>query len=226
MAVVVVVVLVVFVLPKFESFFSQLGANLPLPTRMLLSGSSFIGQFWWLILVVVLSTGIAAIAAKRRPSGQAFVDGLLLKMPVLGSLIRASIIERLCRVLASMIDSGVSLPEAMSVAAQCADNAVYRRGMESIRAEMMEGRGIAGPLTATGLFPSAAQQMFRVGEETGTLNVQMETAANYYKRELDQKIKRFTSLFEPAVIILVGVIVGFVAIALVTAMYGVYNQVH
>jgi type IV pilus assembly protein PilC len=125
-----------------------------------------------------------------------------------------------------MIDSGVSLPEAMAVAAECADNSVYRRGMEVIRSEMMEGRGIAGPLAATGLFPTAAQQMFRVGEETGTLNVQMETAADYYKRELDQKIKRFTSLFEPAVIIVVGVVVGFVAVALVTAMYGVYNQVH
>ncbi len=225
MAVVVVLVLVIFVLPKFESFFSQLGANLPLPTRILLSMTAFLGQFWWLILAVVLIAAVGGILAKRQPRGQAFIDGLLLKMPVLGGLIRASIVERLCRVLASMIDSGVSLPEAMAVAAECANNAVYRRGMEAIRNEMMEGRGIAGPLAATGLFPTAAQQMFRVGEETGTLNVQMETAADYYKRELDQKIKRFTSLFEPAVIIVVGVVVGFVAVALVTAMYGVYNQV-
>ncbi len=225
MAVVVVLVLVIFVLPKFQSFFDQLGANLPLPTRILLAMSSFLGQFWWLIVTVALATIIGALVAKRQPRGQAVVDGLVLKVPVLGGLIRASIVERLCRVLASMIDSGVSLPEAMAVAAECADNAVYRRGMEAIRSEMMEGRGIAGPLAATGLFPTAAQQMFRVGEETGTLNVQMETAADYYKRELDQKIKRFTSLFEPAVIIVVGLVVGFVAVALVTAMYGVYNQV-
>ena len=154
------------------------------------------------------------------------LDSALLKVPILGGLIKAAIVERLCRVLASMIDSGVPLPDAMTVAAECANNLTYKRGMETIREEMMEGRGIAGPLAETGLFPTAAQQMFRVGEETGSLNLQMETAADYYKRELDLKIKHFTSLFEPAVIVFVGVVVGFVAIALVTAMYGVYNQAH
>jgi type IV pilus assembly protein PilC len=91
---------------------------------------------------------------------------------------------------------------------------------------MMEGKGLAGPLSETGLFPGAAHQMFRVGEETGTLNEQLETAADYYYRELDIKIKKFTAVFEPAIIIFVGVVVGFVALALVSAMYGIYNQVH
>ena len=89
----------------------------------------------------------------------------------------------------------------------------------------MEGQGLAEPLARTGLFPGAARQMFRVGEETGTLDEQLETAAIYYDRELDFKIKRFTGLFEPAVIIFMGVIVGFVAVALVSAMYGIYHQV-
>jgi type IV pilus assembly protein PilC len=91
---------------------------------------------------------------------------------------------------------------------------------------MMEGNGLAGPLAETGVFPAAAQQMFRVGEETGTLDKQLETAARYYNRELDTRLKHFTSLFEPAIIILMGAIVGFVAIALVSAMYGIYRQVH
>ena len=90
----------------------------------------------------------------------------------------------------------------------------------------MEGQGLAEPLARTGLFPGAAQQMFRVGEETGTLDEQLELAATYYNRELDIQVKRFTSLFEPAVIIFMGVIVGFVAVALVSAMYGIYRQVH
>ena len=90
---------------------------------------------------------------------------------------------------------------------------------------MMQGRGLAEPLARTGLFPGAAQQMFRVGEETGTLDTQLDTAANYYHRELDVRVKHFTSLFEPAVIIFMGVVVGFVAVALVSAMYGIYNQV-
>jgi type IV pilus assembly protein PilC len=90
---------------------------------------------------------------------------------------------------------------------------------------MMEGKGLAGPLAATGLFPGAARQMFRVGEETGTLDQQLQVAAEYYSRDLDEKVKRFTSLFEPAVIIFMGVVVGFVAVALISAMYGIYSQV-
>ncbi|MEI6700798.1 MAG: type II secretion system F family protein [Actinomycetota bacterium] len=226
MAIVVVVVLCAFVLPRFRAFFGQLGAKLPLPTRMMLGFSSLVSTYWWLILLVTIGVVVGFITAKRTPAGKALLDSTMLKVPVLGGLIRASIVERLCRVLASMIDSGVPLPDAMTVAADCANNLTYKRGMQKIREEMMEGRGIAAPLAETGLFPTAAQQMFRVGEETGSLNLQMETAADYYKRELDLKIKHFTSLFEPAVIVFVGVVVGFVAVALVTAMYGVYNQVH
>ena len=113
----------------------------------------------------------------------------------------------------------------MTVAAESANNAVYSRGLMEVRTQMMEGEGIAGPLAATGLFPGAAQQMFRVGEETGTLEDQLDTAAIYYNRELEVKLKHFTSLFEPAVLIFVGVVVGFVAVALVSAMYGMYSQV-
>jgi type IV pilus assembly protein PilC len=91
---------------------------------------------------------------------------------------------------------------------------------------MMEGSGLSDPLAESGLFPSAVRQMFRVGEETGTLDKQLETAAAYYGRELELKVKHFTSLFEPAVIIFMGVIVGFVAIAMVSAMYGIYKQVN
>ena len=226
MAIVVVVVLCAFVLPRFRAFFGQLGAKLPLPTRIMLGFSGLVSTYWWLILLVTVIVVGGAITAKRTPAGKSMLDSALLKVPILGGLIKAAIVERLCRVLASMIDSGVPLPDAMTVAAECANNLTYKRGMETIREEMMEGRGIAGPLAETGLFPTAAQQMFRVGEETGSLNLQMETAADYYKRELDLKIKHFTSLFEPAVIVFVGVVVGFVAIALVTAMYGVYNQAH
>jgi type IV pilus assembly protein PilC len=124
-----------------------------------------------------------------------------------------------------MLRAGVDLPQAMAVTANSANNAVYRTGIEHIREQMMEGQGLAVPLARTGLFPGAAQQMFRVGEETGTLDTQLETAATYYHRELEVRVKHFTSLFEPAVIIVMGVVVGFVAVALVSAMYGIYSQV-
>jgi type IV pilus assembly protein PilC len=103
---------------------------------------------------------------------------------------------------------------------------VYRRGLDQVREEMMEGQGLSQPIARTGLFPGAARQMFRVGEETGTLDQQLSLAASYYDREVDIRVKRFTGLFEPAVIIFMGLIVGFVAVALVSAMYGIYHQVH
>ena len=107
-----------------------------------------------------------------------------------------------------MLKAGVALPEAMRVTAESANNAVYSSGIATVREEMMEGQGLAEPLARTGLFPGAARQMFRVGEETGTLDAQLATAAAFYDRELDVKLKRFTSLFEPLVIIFMGVIVG------------------
>jgi type IV pilus assembly protein PilC len=225
LSVVVVLILTVYVLPKFQVFFKQLNAKLPLPTRMLLGLSGFMSSYWWLLLIIAIGGVITIVAMRRNPVGHARIDEFLLRIPVLGDLIRTAIIERTCRVLASMIDTGVPLPDALSVAADCANNTVYREGLDHIRSQMMEGRGLAAPLSETGLFPGAAHQMFRVGEETGTLNDQMDVAADYYSRELDVKLSNFTSLFEPAIIIAVGIVVGFVAVALVSAMYGIYNQV-
>jgi type IV pilus assembly protein PilC len=225
MSIVVVVVLAAFVMPRFVVFFKSLNAKLPLPTRMLLGATSLFGH-WWFVLVggALLFVGLF-ISMRRSPKGRMILDGVILKLPVLGNLIQAAVLERICRVLSSMIRAGVDLPQAMTVTADAANNSVYRRGIGKIREEMMQGQGLAEPLARTGLFPGAAQQMFRVGEETGTLDLQLETAAVYYHRELEVRVKHFTSLFEPAVIIFMGVIVGFVAVALISAMYGIYSQV-
>jgi type IV pilus assembly protein PilC len=225
MSLVVVVVLAVFVLPRFRVFFKSLDAKLPLVTRMLLAMTGFFSTYWWIFVVAIIVAVVTIFTMRRTPAGRARLDSMILRVPVVGDLIQTAIIERTCRVLASMIESGVPLPEAMSVAADCANNQVYRQGIDKIREQMMEGRGLAQPLAETGLFPGAAHQMFRVGEETGTLDQQMETAADYYYRELDIKITKFTALFEPMIIIFVGIVVGFVAVALVSAMYGIYNQV-
>jgi type IV pilus assembly protein PilC len=225
MAVVVVVVLATFVMPRFVVFFKSLHAKLPLPTRMLLSATSFISSYWFVLLGLLISLVVGFVAMRRSPRGRAVLDSILLKVPVLGLLVQAAVLERICRVLSSMIRAGVDLPQAMAVTADASNNAVYRKGIGHIRDEMMEGQGLAEPLARTGLFPGAAQQMFRVGEETGTLDTQLETAAAYYHRELEVRVKHFTSLFEPAVIIFMGVVVGFVAVALVSAMYGIYSQV-
>jgi type IV pilus assembly protein PilC len=226
LAVVTVIVLATFVLPRFKTFFSSLNAKLPLPTRMLLSISDLISKWWWAILLLIILFVVAIVAMRRSKKGRARLDATLLKTPVVGGLLQAAIVERVCRVLASLVTAGVDLPRALAVTGDAANNVVYRDGIERIREQLMEGSGLATPLAETGLFPAAARQMFRVGEETGTLDKQLETAAAFYHRELELKVKHFTSLFEPAVIIFMGLIVGFVAVALVSAMYGIYRQVH
>jgi len=110
------------------------------------------------------------------------------------------------------------------VAGDTANNAVYRKALIGARDRMIRGEGIARPIAATELFPIAAVQMFRVGEDTGSLDQQLETAAEFFEQELDYKVKKLTTLFEPAVIILMGIVVGFVAIALVSAMYGIFED--
>jgi type IV pilus assembly protein PilC len=225
MSIVVVLVLGVFVMPRFVVFFKSLNAKLPLPTRMLLGATSLFSHWWFVFMGLVVALIVGFVAMRRSPKGKMILDGIILKLPVLGDLVQAAVLERICRVLSSMIRAGVDLPQALAVTADASNNSVYRRGLSHIREEMMEGQGLAVPLARTELFPGAAQQMFRVGEETGTLDLQLETAALYYHRELEVRVKHFTSLFEPAVIIFMGVVVGFVAVALISAMYGIYSQV-
>jgi type IV pilus assembly protein PilC len=225
MSVVTVLVLAVFVMPRFEVFFASLHAKLPLVTRMLLSTTAFMGKWWYAEIAFVIIIVGGFIATNRSPGGRARLDAIKLKLPVVGDLTETAIIERTCRVLASMLRAGVDLPRSMAVTAESSNNAVYRVALEKIREAMMQGQGLAEPIAQSGLFPAAARQMFRVGEETGTLDQQLEVAAAYYGRELETKLERATALFEPAIIILMGVVVGFVAVALISAMYGIYNQV-
>jgi type IV pilus assembly protein PilC len=173
--------------------------------------------------VIILVVGF--VSMRRSPGGRARMDAVMLRLPVVGDLTQTAILERTCRILSSMLKAGVDLPRSMQVTAESANNAVYHKALEEVREAMMEGQGLAGPIARSGLFPGAARQMFRVGEETGTLDQQLDVAAEYYNRELETKLDRATALFEPAIIIFMGVIVGFVAVALISAMYGIYNQV-
>jgi type IV pilus assembly protein PilC len=225
MSVVTVLVLALFVLPRFTVFFKSLHAKLPLITRMMMNSTSFIGHWWYAEAAFVIIVVGGFIAMRRSPGGKARLDALVLRLPVIGDLTQTAILERVCRILSSLLKAGVDLPRSMAVTADSANNAVYHNALEAIREAMMEGQGLAGPIARSGLFPGAARQMFRVGEETGTLDQQLDVAAAYYNRELETKLERATALFEPAIIIFMGVVVGFVAVALISAMYGIYNQV-
>jgi type IV pilus assembly protein PilC len=225
MSVVTIVVLAVYVLPRFKSFFASLNAKLPLPTRMLLATTGFLTNWWWALLGGLVGIAATLFLIARTQSGRHFFDQVLLKIPVVGSTIQYVLVERFARILSSMVSAGVNLPDALRVATEALPNQVFVRALQQVREAMLHGEGLAAPLAVTGIFPNTASRMIRVGEETGTLDDQLATTAKYYEGELDYKIKKLTSLFEPLVIIVMGSVVGFVAIALISAMYGIFHQV-
>lgn len=225
-AIVAIVIITAFVLPRFKTFFTSLNAKLPLPTRMLIGIANFVVNDWYVLAGIAGLAIAAVIFSILTATGRQWRDHVFLRIPVLGDLIRTAILERFCRILASMVGAGVPLPDALRVTSDATSNVVFRQGMIEARGAMMRGEGLAGPLAESELFPAAARHMFLVGERTGTMDEQLGTAATYFDRELDYKLKQFTALFEPAVIVFVGVVVGFVAVALISAMYGIYRQVH
>jgi type IV pilus assembly protein PilC len=219
------IVMAVYVLPKFRDLYTSLHAHLPLPTRMLLGFTNFMTNWWWAILLgigVVLAILWAMFGGEH---GKARRDATLLKLPALGSLFRLIAIERFCRVLATLVQSGVPLPDAVQVSADSTNNAVFQTKLATVREAMMRGEGLARPITASGIFPPAARQMIRVGESTGSLDTQLQSAATFYERELNYELKRVTDMFEPAILLIVGGAVAFVAIAQISAMYSIYHQV-
>jgi type IV pilus assembly protein PilC len=225
MSLVTVVVLSTFVLPRFKVFFASLHAKLPLPTRMLLAVTGFVGTYWWALIGGVVALALIFYTAIHTEPGRYARDKFFLAVPVIGSTIQFALVERFCRILSSMVGAGVSLPEALRVATESLRNLVFMRSLSGVGEAMLEGEGLAGPLVSSGLFPTIAAQMMRVGEETGTLDTQLEQTARYYEGELDYKLKKVTALFEPIIIVIIGGLVGFVAVALVSAMYGIFNQV-
>ena len=225
LAVVAVVVFGAFVLPKFKGLYSSLGAKLPLPTRMLLAFTDFMQHSWYFVLAGFGLLVLAGYGALGGEKGKQRRDKFALRMPVLGSLFNLIAVERFCRVLAALASAGVSLPEAVEVAGDSTNNRVFQSKLRDARQSMVRGAGLSGPLTDTGLFPPAARQMIRVGESTGSLDIQLASAAQFYSRELTYRLKKATDLFEPIVIVGVGFVVGFVAVAQISAMYSIFKQV-
>ena len=224
LAVFTVAVLAGYVLPQFKPLFEEMDAELPFMTRALLFVADLFTIYWYIPFTIFASfCGWIAWMLKAK-KGREFKDRLVLKIPVINGIVEYAILERFCRILSTMIRAGVPLPDAMKTTTDATSNTVFRERLEEAQVEMMEGGGFYKPLARTELFPGAARQMFKVGEETGTLDQQLEVASIYFDRELESRIKRFTTMFEPAMIVGVGVMVGFVAVALVQAMYGVLDS--
>lgn len=220
-----VMILAGYVLPQFKPLFEELNADLPLPTRLMLFVARFFTDLWYVTAIGVLLLVATVAFFVAHPTGKELWQRLVLRMPIIGGIVEYAILERFCSVLGAMLQAGVSVPAAMITTTDAVSNVVYREQLEIATQQMLEGSGFAQPLIETELFPGAARQMFKVGEETGTLDEQLSVAAEYFNRELEYRIKTFTTMFEPIMIIGVGVIVGFVALALVSAMYGVLGGI-
>jgi type IV pilus assembly protein PilC len=224
-AVVAMIVMSVFVLPKFSGLYRGLGAQLPLPTRMLMGFTDFITTSWPFILFgIMLIVGVLGlIIGGSRGKGRR--DVIAMKMPLIGNLYSLISLERFCRVLSSLSMAGVPLPAAIGLSAESTNNSIFQSRMVSVREVLVRGGGLYEPMAETGLFPIAARQMIQVGERTGMLGSQLSKAANYYEREVSFTMKKATDLFAPMVILFVGLVVGFVAVAQIAAMYSIFGQI-
>ncbi|MEY4372384.1 MAG: type pilus assembly protein PilC [Actinomycetota bacterium] len=224
-AFIAIIAMSIFVLPRFSTLYRSVGAKLPLPTRMLLGITDFFTSFWWLILfglIAIGALGYLTIGGNRRKAQR---DALIQRLPVFGPLVKLISVERFCRMLAALTHAGVPIPEGIGVAADSTNNTVFAGKIDDVREALLRGASLSDPLRETGLFPNTAQQMINIGERTGALSVQLSKAANYYEREVSGRIKRATDLFEPLVILVIGLVVGFVAVAQVSAMYSVFSQI-
>jgi type IV pilus assembly protein PilC len=223
---VVVLIIVVFAIPRFADFFEGFDAELPLPTRMLMAVADFVGSPAGLITGVVLVALICAtLLYIRTTKGRRNLHALQLKIPLISTVVTYSSTERFTRVLAALLDAGVPLTDALPTAIDCANNMVYKERLSDAMEAVLAGQGFAAPLAQTGLFPNAVIQMVRVGERTGELSDQLNNAAGFYEEELSYAVDKLTAWFEPMMMLFIGLVVGFVALAMVSAMYGIYNQV-
>ncbi|MDP1794357.1 MAG: type II secretion system F family protein [Acidimicrobiales bacterium] len=214
-----------FVLPRFATFFESFDAELPLPTRILLGFTGFFTAWWWAMALAVFGFVFVMLTFGRTPRGRKLKHWVALRIPMVGVVVRYAVIERFCRILCSMVKAGVPLPDALRLASDGSNNAIFEEGINKAREEMIQGKGLSQPIADTNLFPAAVTQMLAVGENTGTLDGQLESMASYYEKELEYKLKALTTMFEPMTILFMAGVVGFVAVALVSAMYGVFGQV-
>ncbi|HEY0519759.1 MAG TPA: type II secretion system F family protein [Ilumatobacteraceae bacterium] len=224
-AFVAVIVMSVYVLPKFTGLYKSLGAQLPLPTRMLIGFTNFMSSYWLFVIGAMVVTVVAVSVALGGARGKGRRDLFAMKLPVIGNLFLLISLERFCRVLASLSTAGVPLPVAITVSADSTNNTLFKTEMVGVREALVRGGGLYEPMAETGLFPIAARQMIQVGERTGLLGDQLGKAASYYEREVTFTMKKATELFQPAVIMVVALVVGFIAVAQVAAMYSIFGQV-
>ena len=205
----VMAVIMVFVIPSFNDVFKSFGAELPVPTQMVIAMSDVVVQ-WWVPLLVALVGGTLALVQgwRRSPGLRAAGDAALLRVPVFGELVRKAVIARWTRTLATMTGAGVPLVEALHSVAGAAGNAVYSRATEAIQREVSTGTSLTSAMRGTGVFPPMVLQMSGIGEESGSLEHMLAKAAEIYEDEVDEMVKGLSSLMEPFIIVFLGTLIG------------------
>ncbi len=225
LVILVIAIMVFFVMPNFMSLYGALGAQLPLATRALLAASGFLLNYWWTILLAVLGIAAGLYVYIKTPAGRYRWDMFKLKMPLLGPVTLFSELARYASTVSTLFRAGVPLPEIMTLAIDNAENKVIVNALTTVRDEMLKGQGLSRPMSRNPVFPPLIVQMAAVGEGTGNLDATMDTVAESYEMEASSRTDALIAAITPATTIIMGAIVGFIALALVSAMYGVFGQI-
>jgi len=214
-AFVVLTVIMIFVIPAFEDVFKNFGGELPAPTLAVIAMSKFFVAWWWLIGLVLVGGGYFFFQSwKRSEKMQMAMDRLLLRIPVFGDLINKSVIARWTRTLSTMFAAGVPLVEALDSVGGASGNAVYQIATEQIQRDVSAGSALTTSMTTTGVFPNMVLQMAAIGEESGSLDHMLSKAAEFYEEEVDEMVKGLSSLMEPFIIVILGVLIGGIVVSM------------
>jgi len=224
-AVIVVAIILWKVIPVFASLFAGLGAELPLPTVIVIHLSNFIADFWWLMIGLLFFGQFFIRRYHGTYKGKRVLDGLLLKTPVLGGLLRKIAVARFCRTLATLTSSGVPILDGLSITAKTAGNSVIEDAIMATRKSVEEGKTISEPLAQTTVFPSMVVQMIAVGEQTGALDTMLSKIADFYEDEVDNAVSGLMKLLEPVLIAFLGVSIGGIVIAMYMPMFSLIGKI-
>jgi type IV pilus assembly protein PilC len=214
-AFVVLTVIMIWVIPAFEEVFKSFGADLPAPTLVVMALSRFFVSYWWAIFTLLFGGLWFFLESwKRSEKMQKAMDRLLLRLPIFGDLVNKSIIARWTRTLSTMFAAGVPLVEALDSVGGASGNAVYAEATEQIQKDVSTGSALTTAMTSTGVFPTMVLQMAAIGEESGSLDHMLAKAAEFYEEEVDEMVKGLSSLMEPFIIVILGVLIGGIVIAM------------
>ncbi|MBZ5722620.1 MAG: type II secretion system F family protein [Acidobacteriia bacterium] len=219
LAFLIVGALLKWVVPIFANLFAGLNVALPLPTRITMGLSAFVGQFWWFFIVGIVGAVFGIKQVRKHPRGRYYFDFAMLKLPVLGVLLRKIAVARFTRTLGTLITSGVPILEGLSITAKTSGNAVLEEALMKVRKAIEEGRTIVDPLRECGVFPNMVTQMIGVGEATGAMDAMLQKIADFYEDEVDAATKDMLAMLEPIIIGLLGVMIGGIVISLYMPLF-------